>query len=281
MNLYLSVHMFILQKYTVSENGNFRRPVEAAQKINVPDDAASDSDTKIFDNAQQVHIDDVPKYATAVRYLFFLSICISFLSILTQQKEAKLDAIIARNYYPDRYALDLTGAVKGFDLLDVLDRIEIFAYYEDIDHLILRNNEFETRFNSDAIRSRFKIPSVKDLDLSNNKLAGTRFPFDALPPTLETLCLQNNDFWGRIDWYLLPRSLKISWLHGNGFNNAIEWNMLPIDLEVLGVSKFVADASFVLMDSKWTREEIEWGHQALFTKQDFIKVHNGHNNSSP
>ena len=184
--------------------------------------------------------------------------------------ELDLDAIISYNFNSDTKTLDVDGCVRGANLIHVLQHILDSAFFDQIHHLILKRNQFNQLFvNSDSIRLPNLPPDLRTLDLSENGLYGSMFPWNWLTPQLEALYLQNNLFEGRIMWHLLPRKLKVLWMLGNKFESKIEWNLLPETLCELYISKDIAHASTV---PGWEPKTTELGDGKVLFKK-FVSWH--------
>ena len=151
-----------------------------------------------------------------------------------------LATLIAANYNFKTRTLDLNNAVKGSDMVKVLESIRETAFYSLMEHLILRGNKFGNKFNSDSPQLPELPPKLKTLDLSENQLCGPCFPWKQLPPNLENLYIQNNELKGSIDWKSLPKGLRTLLIYGNEFDGRIAWQELPVGLNTLGVSDQLA-----------------------------------------
>lgn len=171
-------------------------------------------------------------------------------------QDADLDEAITKNYYTvastGTNTLDLSGAFIGRDIIKVLAHIKKSAFYNHIEHLILSRNHFENAFNSESQELPEWPPNLRILDLSQNQLSGSYFPWKQLPENLETLYLQSNDLKGSVDWNGLPMELKTLWIFGNQFEGTIAWDELPANLNSLGVSYKMGDDSE--MDELWIKD---------------------------
>ena len=182
-----------------------------------------------------------------------------------------LTAIITKNYDRETKTLNLDGVVRGGDLFNVLKKIKVCKLNNQIEYLSMKNNNFGNSFDSASMRPGpagqiFQVPSnLKDLDLSNNYLSGSLFPWHFLPQTLQSLHLQNNHFEGKIDWSLLPRQLKVLWIFGNDFVPSFEWHMLPVYLNEFATSKIMAVTAFP-PPAEWMKEMVDDEHKVVFTK---------------
>ena len=192
------------------------------------------------------------------------------------------DEIIAESYYSElTRTLDLSGALKdkedlkeAKDICNVLHRIKQCVFYTQIDRLILSHNQFENVFNSDSPQLPEWPPNLKVLDLSNNRLTGSKFPWEKLPQKLEELYLQNNRLYGSVDWSLLPERSQVVWIFNNEFGGGGEWNALPPNLYSLGLSSHLAEEfrAFV-MDKAWIKDsEYQSDEYEIFTKKTGYKA---------
>ena len=175
--------------------------------------------------------------------------------------------MIAANYDIVTETLDLGGSLKETSLISILDVIRDCVFFGQMEHLILRDNQFKDAFNSDTVRLPDFPPNLKILDLSNNELSGPSFPWDQLPSKLETLYLQNNRLGKSIDWLVLPKELRILWLFGNQFEGSIAWPDLPIYLISLEVDNLLADTSTdPTSNLGWYKKQARAGNRVMFTK---------------
>ena len=182
-------------------------------------------------------------------------------------EQSNLNIVIDRSYNPNTNRLDLSGAVKGINLFTVLMSIKEAAFYHEIEHLFLNNNQFENAFNSDNPKLPELPPNLIILDLSNNHLSGSKFPWNQLPPKLEDLYLQNNKLDGKFDWRIshsLPKNLRLLWIQGNRFKGGLSLQSFPGSLRSLTMSKALADGSNDFERAKIYRGDIKGdGNQVL------------------
>ena len=169
------------------------------------------------------------------------------------RKSRDLNAIITDNYNHVTKTLDLSTKVVGVSFSSVLKAIISMPFFREMEHLILSHNQFANSLYSDGLYFFGALPpSLRTLDMSNNKFSNSDILWTTLPTQLAVLCLQNNRFKGAIGWFALPKELETLFLHGNEFEGEIYWYFLP-NLKELSTSKNMAhnSISMKLMPQSW------------------------------